>query len=227
MSNKKKYTIIGVAAAVVLAIIIGCTVVIVGALNRNREQQADIANKAFGYSASPSTAAGDGGKGGEDDSYTNVPGEVVSPATSVVSLIATNYSKLNDKVSEPAAADLQSSGMSKQAAASYTSLWDTVFAKAHTAGIQPSGMSAYTTWAVQNVSGKKPNRTYTFTVTATIQPWYTDKNGQDVNFDNEKDTWTVTVDERSHEVTKLVNPTADQLSFRIPDDLVNETQQQQ
>ena len=227
MSNKKKYTIIGVAAAVVLAIIIGCTVVIVGALNRNREQQADIANKAFGYSASPSTAAGDGGKGGEDDSYTNVPDAVVSKATGVVWMIADNYSKTYDKVSEPAAADLQSSGMSKQAAASYTSLWDTVFAKAHTAGIQRDGSKPYTKWAVQDVSGKKPNRTYTLTVTASISPWYWDHNEQEVNFDSESPTWTVTVDERSHEVTKLVNPTADQLSFRIPDDLVNETQQQQ
>ncbi|MFT8705437.1 hypothetical protein [Bifidobacterium aquikefiricola] len=227
MSNKKKWTLIGVATAVVLAIIIGCTTVIVGSLNRNRQQQADIANKAFGYSASSFAAAGDGGKGGEDDSYTNVPDAVVSKATSVVALIATNYGKLEDKVSEPTAADLQSSGMNQQAAASYTSLWDTVFAKAHTAGIQPSGESAYTTWAVQNVSGKKPDRTYTFTVTASIQPWYTDKNGQDVQFDEEKDTWTVTVDEKSDLVTKVVNPTADQLSFRIPDDLVNETQQQQ
>ncbi|MFT8443421.1 hypothetical protein [Bifidobacterium fermentum] len=227
MSNKKKWTLIGVATAVVLAIIIGCTVVIVGALNRNREQQEDIANKAFGYSTSPSTAAGDGGKGGEDDSYTNPPSLVVSKATSVVYTVADNYSKLEDTVTTPTVADLQSAGMSKTAAASYTSLWDSVFAKAHTAGIQRDGSKPYTTWAVQDVSGKKPNRTYTFTVTASIRPWYWDHNNQDVQFDEEKDTWTVTVDEKSQEVTKLVNPTADQLSFRIPDDLVNETQPQQ
>ncbi|MFT8443046.1 MAG: hypothetical protein ABF515_01585 [Bifidobacterium sp.] len=226
MSNKKKWTIIGVAAAVVLAIIVGCTFAIVGAVNRNREQQAAIANKAFGYSASSSTGAGDGGKGGEDDSYTNVPDAVVYKATSVVATIATTYSKLNDAVTKPDATTLESAGMSKQAASSYISLWDTVFAKAHTAGIQPSGETAYTTWAVQNVTGKKPDRTYTITVTASIQPWYTDKNGKDVQFDEEKDTWTVTVDEKSDLVTKVVNPTADQLSFRIPDDLVNETQQQ-
>jgi uncharacterized protein YpmB len=227
MSNKKKWTIIGIATAVVLAIIIGCTVVIVGALNRNHEQQADIANKAFGYSASPSTTAGDGGKGGEDDSYTNVPGEVVSKATGVVWTITDNYSKLYDKVTEPAAADLESAGMSKQAAASYTSLWDSVFAKAHTAGIQRDGSKPYTKWAVQDVSGKKPNRVYTLTVTATISPWYWDHNDQRVVFDEDSPTWTVTVDEKTGQITKLVNPTADQLSFRIPDDLVNETQQQQ
>lgn len=227
MSDKKKWTIIGVAAAVVLAIIIGCTVVIVGALNRNREQQAEIADKAFGYSASPSTAAGDGGKGSEDDSYTNPPSLVVSKAESFVAYIAGNYNKIEDNVTAPTVADLQASGMSKHAAASYTSLWDTVFAKAHTAGVQRDGSQPYTKSAVQDVSGKKPNRTYTFTVSASIRPWYWDHNDQEVMFDEESPTWTVTIDEKTQEVTKLVNPTADQLSFRIPDDLVNETQPQQ
>lgn len=225
MSNRKKWTLIGVATAVVLAIIIGCTVVIVGTLNRNRERQEAVAQKILGGTGS-SKASGDGGQGGEDQSYTNVPDAVVYKATSVVATVATTYNKLNDTVTKPDAATLTAAGMSESAAASYISPWDAVFAKAHTAGIQPGGATADTTWAVQNVSGKKPDRTYTFTVTASIQPWYTDKNGQDVRFDEEKDTWTVTVDERSHEVTKLVNPTADQLSFRIPDDLVNEKQQQ-
>lgn len=226
MNSKKKWTIIAIAAAVVLAIIIACTVVIVGAINRNREQQEEIAHKAFGYSASSSPAQGDGGQGSEDDSYTNVPGEVVSKATGVVWTIADNYSKTEDKVTALTVTDLESAGMSKQAAASYTSLWDTVFAKAHTAGIQRDGSTPYTKWAVQNVSGKKPNRIYTLTVTATLRPWYWDHNDQEVQFDEETDTWTVTVDEHSHEVTKVVNPTTDQLSFSIPDDLVNETQQQ-
>jgi hypothetical protein len=225
MNNKKKWAIITLAVAVVLAIIVGCTFAIVRAMDSSREQQASIADKAFGYSPS-SSAGGDGGQGSESDSYTNVPGMVVSKATSVVATIASTYSKLNDTVTKPDATTLESVGMSKQAATSYTSLWDTVFAKAHTASIQPGGKSAYTTWAVQSVTGKKPNRTYTFTVTATIQPWYWDKNDQTVQFDEEKDTWTVTVDENSDLVTKVVNPTSDQLSFRIPDDLVNEKQQQ-
>jgi hypothetical protein len=226
MNSKKKWTIIAIAAGVVLAIIIACTVVIVAALDRNREQQAEIARKAFGYSSSAPSAQGDGGQGSEDDDYTNVPDALVSKATSVVATIATHYSKTEDTVTKPDAATLQSAGMSKSAAASYTSLWDTVFAKAHTAGIQESRQRAYTKWAVQDVAGSKPNRTYTLTVSASIHPWYWDHNDQEVQFDEETDTWTVTVDEASGQVTKVVNPTTDQLSFRISDDLVNETQQQ-
>ena len=116
--------------------------------------------------------------------------------------------------------------MSKTCANSYRWIWDDVFAHAHTGGIQDSGQSATTDWAIQNVTGSKPYRVYTFTVTASLHPWYQDKNNKEVRFDTEQATWTLTVDETTGQVTKVINPTANQLSFRIPNDLVNKSQQQ-
>lgn len=223
MTPKKKWILIGTAVAVVLVIIITCTAIIVGALNRNREQQADIAHKAFGYSTSPSTSAGDGGKGDEDDSYTHVPNSVTAAANGVVKNILDGWTKTDDHVEKPDAKGLQSL-MTPACAESYHWLWDDVFAKAHYAGLERPTVFVDATSAVQSVTGTKPNRTYVMTVTGTYTPWYWDVNNQPVYFDQQSSVWTVTVDEASSKVTKIINPTPDQLGFRIPDNLVNEQQ---
>ena len=223
--QKKKWVILGITTTVVLAVIISCTVVIVSALNRNHDQQAAISQEVLGNDPTSPSPDADASQGSEDDSYVNPPDKLVYVATGTVQTIATYWQKTDDRVDKTSAKALEGT-MTKECAESYRWVWDGVFAPAHYGGPQSAGSSAWVTSVVQDVTGSKPNRVYTFTVTATIHPWYWDRDMNEVQFDEEEDTWTVTVDEATEKVTKIVNPTADQLGFRVPDDLVNEKQQQ-
>lgn len=162
------------------------------------------------------------GLGSEDESWTHPPAFAVDAATHVVeeTLI---WSKANGHTMPVSVKALETAGMSKECAAAYVPVWDSVFELTRGGAPIPVGEMLKPTATVADVSGKAPNRVWTFRVTARVLPHWEDKDGVTQTFPEETDAWQVSVSETSGKVEKFVEPTQEELGFRIPTDLVADT----
>lgn len=159
------------------------------------------------------------GYGSESDDWTTVPTGVSRRVDRVMTALITDWSKKDDTVIEPDAEKLQAAGLSAECAAPYESVWNNVFARAHTGSPSP-GVNPVESIAINDVAGSKPTRAYSLTVTARVRASWTAADGSAQTFPAEQDSWVLVVDEASDSVTSITQPDPISLSFRIPDDLM-------
>lgn len=211
-----RWKTIGIVVAAGLAVLLLIVVTVVRATHPAPTTQSQGTGSA---SVQKKTASGKEGYGSESDDWTTIPADVTRRVDQVMTALIADWSKKDDAVVEPDAEKLQAVGLSAACAASYESVWNSVFASAHT-GSPSSGANPVVSIAINDVEGSKPNRTYALTVTARVRASWIAADGAAQTFPAEQDTWALAVDEATDSVTSITQPDPIALGFRIPDDLM-------
>jgi hypothetical protein len=211
-----RWKTIGMVVAAGLAVALLIVVTVVRATNPTPAPQSQGSESTR---VQKKTATNKEGYGSESDDWTTIPDGVTRRVDRVMTALITDWSKKDGDVTEPSMEKLQAAGLSSECAASYESVWNNVFARAHTGSPSP-GANPVESIAINDVEGSKPTRTYSLTVTARVRAAWVAADGSAQTFSTERDSWVLVVDEASDSVTSITQPDPIALGFRIPDDLI-------